>query len=139
MTDRTSSDQKPQACDFALRIGVHDWKLHRTRPRCCSQNLLAHLREWASSYGIKAVRAIVRQQLEFCAIRNLLILHCCGVLVLSIEHKQLIQVNNQRTCIRTVFVGIRSEEHTSELQFIMRISYAVLCLKKKTTQTITSN
>src|SRR3546814_8249269 len=26
---------------------------------------------------------------------------------------------------------LRSEEHTSELQSIMRISYAVLCLKKK--------
>src|SRR3546814_4988072 len=27
--------------------------------------------------------------------------------------------------------GIRSEEHTSELQSLMRISYAVFCLKKK--------
>src|SRR3546814_14996779 len=27
--------------------------------------------------------------------------------------------------------GARSEEHTSELQSLMRISYAVLCLKKK--------
>src|SRR3546814_9266548 len=29
---------------------------------------------------------------------------------------------------------IRSEEHTSELQSLMRISYAVFCLKKKNTQ-----
>src|SRR3546814_9445057 len=29
----------------------------------------------------------------------------------------------------------RSEEHTSELQSLMRISYAVFCLKKKNTQT----
>src|SRR3546814_10458558 len=28
----------------------------------------------------------------------------------------------------------RSEEHTSELQSLMRISYAVFCLKNKTTQ-----
>src|SRR3546814_6527871 len=28
--------------------------------------------------------------------------------------------------------GQRSEEHTSELQSLMRISYAVFCLKKKT-------
>src|SRR3546814_4086474 len=28
--------------------------------------------------------------------------------------------------------GIRSEEHTSELQSLMRISYAVFCLQKKT-------
>src|SRR3546814_9012295 len=30
-------------------------------------------------------------------------------------------------------LGIRSEEHTSELQSLMRISYAVFCLKKKKT------
>src|SRR3546814_1534118 len=30
--------------------------------------------------------------------------------------------------------GERSEEHTSELQSLMRISYAVLCLKKKNTK-----
>src|SRR3546814_10888092 len=29
---------------------------------------------------------------------------------------------------------MRSEEHTSELQSLMRISYAVFCLKKKTPQ-----
>src|SRR3546814_3666638 len=33
--------------------------------------------------------------------------------------------------------GRRSEEHTSELQSLMRISYAVFCLKKKTTTTET--
>src|SRR3546814_8465898 len=30
-----------------------------------------------------------------------------------------------------VAVAVRSEEHTSELQSLMRISYAVFCLKKK--------
>src|SRR3546814_6325560 len=33
----------------------------------------------------------------------------------------------------------RSEEHTSELQSLMRISYAVFCLKKKTTNTQTTH
>src|SRR3546814_9420011 len=28
-------------------------------------------------------------------------------------------------------MGVRSEEHTSELQSLMRISYAVFCLKQK--------
>src|SRR3546814_3290623 len=32
--------------------------------------------------------------------------------------------------IKPVYAG-RSEEHTSELQSLMRISYAVFCLKKK--------
>src|SRR3546814_4935215 len=31
-------------------------------------------------------------------------------------------------------ISIRSEEHTSELQSLMRISYAVFCLKKKKKQ-----
>src|SRR3546814_9822468 len=33
----------------------------------------------------------------------------------------------------------RSEEHTSELQSLMRISYAVFCLKKKITTTTNNN
>src|SRR3546814_10524517 len=33
----------------------------------------------------------------------------------------------------------RSEEHTSELQSLMRISYAVFCLKKQTTRNSTTN
>src|SRR3546814_3053876 len=32
---------------------------------------------------------------------------------------------------RNAIVAARSEEHTSELQSLMRISYAVFCLKKK--------
>src|SRR3546814_3504968 len=39
--------------------------------------------------------------------------------------KREIDAENQNTTIR------RSEEHTSELQSLMRISYAVFCLKKK--------
>src|SRR3546814_2958318 len=35
---------------------------------------------------------------------------------------------------RTSPVIARSEEHTSELQSLMRISYAVFCLKKKNTK-----
>src|SRR3546814_7141662 len=35
--------------------------------------------------------------------------------------------------------GNRSEEHTSELQSLMRISYAVFCLKKKTRPKATDN
>src|SRR3546814_4208056 len=34
--------------------------------------------------------------------------------------------------------AFRSEEHTSELQSLMRISYAVFCLKKKKKNTLTN-
>src|SRR3546814_1362211 len=55
---------------------------------------------------------------------------------------------SQSPCITNVDYGerftkgiVRSEEHTSELQSLMRISYAVFCLKKKnkTTQTNETN
>src|SRR3546814_1770123 len=36
-------------------------------------------------------------------------------------------------------IAARSEEHTSELQSLMRISYAVFCLKKKKTTRHTPN
>src|SRR3546814_4679579 len=45
---------------------------------------------------------------------------------------------DRRETVATMFADAfgetrRSEEHTSELQSLMRISYAVFCLKKKTT------
>src|SRR3546814_5118724 len=45
---------------------------------------------------------------------------------------------NGRRFQADVVIG-RSEEHTSELQSLMRISYAVFCLKKKTNNTKTTN
>src|SRR3546814_1433158 len=42
------------------------------------------------------------------------------------------QIPQVRMCIHPLAMADRSEEHTSELQSLMRISYAVFCLKKKT-------
>src|SRR3546814_4058786 len=39
---------------------------------------------------------------------------------------------------RGLVAQLRSEEHTSELQSLMRISYAVFCLKKKTLTPMTN-
>src|SRR3546814_7959178 len=39
---------------------------------------------------------------------------------------------NRQTAVHRMAGPGRSEEHTSELQSLMRISYAVFCLKKKT-------
>src|SRR3546814_3623962 len=46
-------------------------------------------------------------------------------------------IRRQRTVDRQLGACGRSEEHTSELQSLMRISYAVFCLKKKKTTTRT--
>src|SRR3546814_9247065 len=39
--------------------------------------------------------------------------------------------DQRRGALSGAHSGARSEEHTSELQSLMRISYAVFCLKKK--------
>src|SRR3546814_1358502 len=48
-----------------------------------------------------------------------------------------LKVDALRFVAAMIYAGVniqfRSEEHTSELQSLMRISYAVFCLKKKTT------
>src|SRR3546814_6390242 len=48
--------------------------------------------------------------------------------------RKLIELPHAHLCSARVAIcqrGNRSEEHTSELQSLMRISYAVFCLKKK--------
>src|SRR3546814_6759734 len=59
------------------------------------------------------VRAVQRQRLEF-----------LGMVDFFARHPDL--------KVPKVLAPIRSDEHTSELQSLMRISYAVFCLKKKT-------
>src|SRR3546814_6237230 len=53
------------------------------------------------------------------------------------SHRDERQRELQDEQIGDVAVG-RSEEHTSELQSLMRISYAVFCLKKKHKEQITT-
>src|SRR3546814_3698335 len=55
-----------------------------------------------------------------------LIMGLVGLIVAS-----LINLFLQSSAMDFVISIIRSEEHTSELQSLMRISYAVFCLKKK--------
>src|SRR3546814_7879229 len=52
-----------------------------------------------------------------------------------VDGKQVTTTNTTYYCLtedgRVLDIRGRSEEHTSELQSLMRISYAVFCLKKK--------
>src|SRR3546814_4808503 len=50
------------------------------------------------------------------------------------DHRDLVAASRLRRLVQGEVhraVAHRSEEHTSELQSLMRISYAVFCLKKK--------
>src|SRR3546814_4086722 len=47
-------------------------------------------------------------------------------------HRRTVAFEQCDRCVVVILgVRVRSEEHTSELQSLMRISYAVFCLKKK--------
>src|SRR3546814_986282 len=61
----------------------------------------------------------------------------CLIAPFVVPAKEGIRFSAHPTC-QIFRRGIRSEEHTSELQSLMRISYAVFCLKKKTKH-ITTN
>src|SRR3546814_8221538 len=50
-----------------------------------------------------------------------------------------IAITQIRRTLSGTIIEIRSEEHTSELQSLMRNSYAVFCLKKKTKQNDNNN
>src|SRR3546814_8967511 len=60
----------------------------------------------------------------------------------SWKSRQILTINllasssEQNESIATALTKRRSEEHTSELQSLMRISYAVFCLKKKKNKNI---
>src|SRR3546814_14273039 len=49
-----------------------------------------------------------------------------GAVLVQVLHLALVDVRRLH-----LDAGVRSEEHTSELQSLMRISYAVFCLKNK--------
>src|SRR3546814_9846623 len=66
------------------------------------------------------VGAMRFQPLEEAGVADQAVLHHLGI---ARQHLAARQGGEDR--------GVRSEEHTSELQSLMRISYAVFCLKKK--------
>src|SRR3546814_1159012 len=62
--------------------------------------------------------------------------HCHPPVALRRRQADLAKDDVHHPVQDVVLVGdVRSEEHTSELQSLMRISYAVFCLKKKNTET----
>src|SRR3546814_2696829 len=62
--------------------------------------------------------------------------------IAAADHRDALALEQRAVAVRAIgdtLVAIRSEEHTSELQSLMRISYAVFCLKKKNTPTKMTN
>src|SRR3546814_4714731 len=57
--------------------------------------------------------------------------------LLTLSYALLGRVDEAAAARAELLAAYRSEEHTSELQSLMRISYAVFCLKKKQKKTRT--
>src|SRR3546814_2658340 len=54
---------------------------------------------------------------------------------LWLQGQDWVRMSHRRRVLSWLTRPVRSEEHTSELQSLMRISYAVFCLKKKKSST----
>src|SRR3546814_3326911 len=85
---------------------------------------VSSLSSWAR---LDPVRATIRQ------IKNYAHISEAPRFLLSsrFKRRQRIGIESPANGTRLVIAAGRSEEHTSELQSLMRISYAVFCLKKK--------
>src|SRR3546814_7417635 len=61
--------------------------------------------------------------------------NACAVLLVASRAGSTISASSRAICCPIAVTMSRSEEHTSELQSLMRNSYAVFCLKKKKNKT----
>src|SRR3546814_7973071 len=110
------SDWSSDVCSSDLRSGLHRgtrtfWSIHAFRGSLTATATFAELR---TRSGLTALGQLRRPA-------NLSLPASGGV----------IQSSQRQSSLDRSFQ--RSEEHTSELQSLMRISYAVFCLKKKIT------
>src|SRR3546814_1116805 len=133
-SDVCSSDLRSEAARLCLRIkeGID----RRERPRqmiddgdseqlfAVAKTPVAHIQPRAFEEGVERFA--------------ILWIHAAaGVACLQVSAIKRVMLVAELAFDRDLQIGIavetRSEEHTSELQSLMRISYAVFCLKKKTT------
>src|SRR3546814_4705055 len=106
-SDVCSSDLEPKGAEIKRRLGQAEIVLGRIAKhvRTTAQGFLDHVQRIAEARIIRREKAQVQK------------LEQAGVDVVAAEGGRQ--------------AAVRSEEHTSELQSLMRTSYAVFCLKKK--------
>src|SRR3546814_2598938 len=92
-------------------------------------NLIANL------LALLAVGAIVAGAVYWVISRPYFVVARIEIAPMQGPSLQYVTPVSMRTSLAGQIRGSRSEEHTSELQSLMRISYAVFCLKQKTKTT----
>src|SRR3546814_6655340 len=115
----------------AYEMRISDW----SSDVCSSDLCRTHRRDDAAHLAVRAGLAglgqLVAAELEHLVARDLRIIGREVARLLALEMMRLglpVRLDRQMAAAAT---RRRSEEHTSELQSLMRISYAVFCLKKK--------
>src|SRR3546814_4016142 len=100
---------------LAIKVILHPKVLIKLQPILLDIILQELIEEWGCRFGRLALTTIDSSFIK--------------------DHRSvLVRLQHAERIHRTILgVDIRSEEHTSELQSLMRISYAVFCLKKKKT------
>src|SRR3546814_3629525 len=103
-----------------IELHPHAVQMHRMAHHCLVDELEPHplaVME-ADRLGFRVFLAIDRPEVP---------LHVAG----QLQHDLPVRGAILSVWLHGFDITIRSEEHTSELQSLMRISYAVFCLKKK--------
>src|SRR3546814_4551582 len=95
----------------------------RRPPRSTRTDTLFPYTTLFRSQGVEVVEGLVELGQQFAHVRGGVADHAGGA-----------RQQQRHRAARRRQHRARSEEHTSELQSLMRISYAVFCLKKKTKQ-----
>src|SRR3546814_5063223 len=115
-----SSRRRHTRCALGLEFRRVLFRSHATLPARHRPIALGRLRL------ISAVLATKRLVIQLAAIRAFVV----GRFVVTLRPASGVDQGQQARSFLPIF-KVRSEEHTSELQSLMRISYAVFCLKKK--------
>src|SRR3546814_9914758 len=94
------------------------------------------LREFVGGEILGGEQGLMRREIRCDLLRNLAVIEDVRAAAPSDPLQSVAQLrvleDLSNTAQATVRMEIRSEEHTSELQSLMRIAYAVFCLKNKT-------
>src|SRR3546814_10194234 len=88
-------------------------------------------RYWMLVADIRNVRAWIELELRVSGARFELLQERTDRVPIYVTEHTMAYASGSFTGAGWTIDGRRSEEHTSELQSLMRISYAVFCLKKK--------
>src|SRR3546814_2373185 len=98
----------------------------RRPPRSTRTDTLFPYTTLFRSPGLQPCRAVAQRGLQFGEVRQ-----PCDRQAEAVDDPHQVAHRGARHALMRQDQPLRSEEHTSELQSLMRISYAVFCLKKK--------